>query len=874
MKRIIPQKIACASALALLCFAGTAATAQDIESGLEGYWPFDAFENGAAPDSSGNGYDAVVDTGPAFPAAGVIGNALDFDGTGDLTAPWKGVLGNEPRTISLWVKTTDTGNGMVGWGANNPGEKWHFRINSDSANGVVGAIRTEFAGSQNVATTLVNDGQWHHVVSVFEGEFPQDVIHYVDGELDPRSWVGAQDIPINTTEGDDVSLGSRIQGGTHNIITGTLDDVRIYSRALTPEDIRALYELGLEPRPAASRSFDSASVMVGGELNVTLILNEGAAGLLTETLPDGWTVTEASGGGAIDGNTVQWDIAAGTAEVSYTATPGEAAAETAGARFTGDLDGLITDGDTTVSLIQNGAGDFGFNADIGDVAAAGGADFDGTTYFVSGSGADIYNTADEFHFLWREVSGPFNLRALVFPDPFESLSDTVKTGPMIRQDAAPDSPFMMGFIRTQFDQQSNWRTAPGEAAQAGTVISLEDQDLTGRIELRRRGDIIQTWFELGDGSWFMHASAEIPGLQDPVLAGLAVTSHEDGALSIGEFTEVEFEQVDFTAFRSIDVPGGGSPGFGETLTVAVEIFQNESGDLSVTETPPAGWAVSGVSADSGEAAFADGVIEWNAAGFQGTGTLTYNLQTPPGQTEPSFVGQFEGTANGNEIRGAAEITVKGLLPDEILSQEDIDTGLIGHWTFDEGSGASAADSSAAGRDAEIWSGDPAWVPGVKGTALEFDGDDALYTPDWYGIGGGAPRTVTAWIQSTATNTHGIVSWGLSSGSGQKYHVRINDNAGNGTSGALRTEIQDSFNIATTVINDGQWHFIASVFTEEGEVMTDVIHYVDGHVEAMSGTNGNGPTLVLDTAADPAVSDIRNSALECGCRVGRTISIPA
>jgi len=48
--------------------------------------------------------------------------------------------------------------------------------------------------------------------------------------------------------------------------------------------------------------------------------------------------------------------------------------------------------------------------------------------------------------------------------------------------------------------------------------------------------------------------------------------------------------------------------------------------------------------------------------------------------------------------------------------------LIGHWTFDEGAGTVAADSSSYGNDGTL-GGDPQWVDGILGGALELDGND-------------------------------------------------------------------------------------------------------------------------------------------------------
>ena len=48
--------------------------------------------------------------------------------------------------------------------------------------------------------------------------------------------------------------------------------------------------------------------------------------------------------------------------------------------------------------------------------------------------------------------------------------------------------------------------------------------------------------------------------------------------------------------------------------------------------------------------------------------------------------------------------------------------LIGYWTFDEGSGNVAADSSGNGNDGTL-EGGPNWVSGQLGSALEFEGSD-------------------------------------------------------------------------------------------------------------------------------------------------------
>ena len=54
--------------------------------------------------------------------------------------------------------------------------------------------------------------------------------------------------------------------------------------------------------------------------------------------------------------------------------------------------------------------------------------------------------------------------------------------------------------------------------------------------------------------------------------------------------------------------------------------------------------------------------------------------------------------------------------------------LVGHWGFDEGSGSVAHDTSGNGHDG-TFEGNPQWVAGYFGGALEFDGDSRVEVPD-------------------------------------------------------------------------------------------------------------------------------------------------
>ena len=106
------------------------------------------------------------------------------------------------------------------------------------------------------------------------------------------------------------------------------------------------------------------------------------------------------------------------------------------------------------------------------------------------------------------------------------------------------------------------------------------------------------------------------------------------------------------------------------------------------------------------------------------------------------------------------------------------------------------------------------------------------------------------MRTEAQNTHGIVGWGASTDT-QKFHVRINNNAANGELGAIRTEVQGGQNVASTPIDDGEWHHVAVIFPEGGEFNSDVIHVVDGEIEEQSG----GGDQVVDTLIGPGAEPV-------------------
>ncbi len=182
--------------------------------------------------------------------------------------------------------------------------------------------------------------------------------------------------------------------------------------------------------------------------------------------------------------------------------------------------------------------------------------------------------------------------------------------------------------------------------------------------------------------------------------------------------------------------------------------------------------------------------------------------------------------------------------------------LVGQWLFDEGSGTTYADSSPAGNDAYIPAADSGWLDEAPPTAFanessyQFNGSTTYVETSYGGIGGDSARTVAFWVKVSTVTAHGLVAWGDSVTNGAKWHLRLNNAAGNGPVGAIRTETQGDFTIGTTPLADGQWHHVASVYPGGGELGT-VIHYVDGVAELAGGNNASTQAVnTNNTTADP------------------------
>ncbi len=212
-----------------------------------GDWKFDEGSGTRAADSSGNAHTALLSNGFSW-AKGADGGAISANAANrdSVSIPAIDLSGTRAVTIAFWAKriysisgkdvlfeaTTNYQNSTTGFA---------FLPDDELCQGIQAALRGNEGTTAN-CYSQPSSGIWHHLAVVFDkGQTGGgEVAFYVDGVLQTPSWSVSASTNTNSFGNNPVYLFSR--GGTSKFSSGTVDDLRIYNRALTAAQIQELYD--------------------------------------------------------------------------------------------------------------------------------------------------------------------------------------------------------------------------------------------------------------------------------------------------------------------------------------------------------------------------------------------------------------------------------------------------------------------------------------------------------------------------------------------------------------------------------------------------------------------------------------------------------
>ncbi len=226
-----------------------ASASDGADPGLVGWWKFDEGSGTSAADSSGSGNNGRLINNPLW-ATGKNGTAISLNGTTQLirntmTSGLPVFTMGGKASVAFWVKGSPQDNKIIWAESSNSGSPL-YQIIADTTNCTGHAsgkiciqIRTNTSNTillQATAKTVL-DNTWHHVVWVDNAGAAGTAV-YVDGVKDTNTFTYT---PSGTLTSTTDCIGALCRSSNSNFFSGSVDDVRVYNRVLSADEITTLY---------------------------------------------------------------------------------------------------------------------------------------------------------------------------------------------------------------------------------------------------------------------------------------------------------------------------------------------------------------------------------------------------------------------------------------------------------------------------------------------------------------------------------------------------------------------------------------------------------------------------------------------------------
>ncbi len=778
------------------------ATTANTGSSLVGHWKLDETIGTTAADSSETENDGTLNNGTTpgadgpYPGAGAY--AAAFDGVDDtITVPSDTAYDlAESVTVSTWVRFNQdqedhsSQHSLVGrfsWT-----NKRGFQLLSDAPNSNTLRFRV-FNGTTYRDATWSNASmqgdRWYHVVGTYDRE---TIRLYVDGQqVASQGWTEA----IEPEPNKELTIGSKVAGRQH--------DVRLYNRALTGLEVAELHGL------VAHWKLNESSGTVADDSS----LAENDAALVGT---QGWTAGQDGGGHKFDGS----------AGDNYFEAPATSSLEdivlgsyTLMAYYRPDSVGsqqaIVTKDDGDFGIDYNPSGFFRVDHTLSDdsvifinssrsypvgsfVHVAAVVDIDAGTVkiYIDGVENDSANytpgvAGKVFNRAWRlGARHPSGLQADGVIDDVRFYNRAVSAEDIARH-------ANLGLV-------AHWTLSEAsgtDAADSGD--NGYDGTYTGGVTLDQDEPHPGTPAPTFDG---IDDEVTLPAIDASFSSGLTIAAwiRPDETLNAGQFNEV-FELSNGSQVDQILLSYGGATG--------LQLYLTDTADGSTLRTiedntsfAAGQWVhcVAVVDSSGNATLYRNGQV--TKSGFF-TSLPTTVLRSTATIGKSSFGDRFKGSIQDvrlyNYGLSAAEVN-------ELY-------GLVGRWDFDEGSGTTIAESTGNASDASFNTGTPAWVDGIRGKALEFDGtNDARTTGTIEPPERGA---ISMWFRSSGPPASRQRLWGI----GADYEM-WQDNDGLVSMDVATDGYQGGFITTSPLYDEGRWYHLVAQYDSETESYEI---YIDG-----------------------------------------------
>ncbi|MFZ2970232.1 MAG: LamG domain-containing protein [Minisyncoccia bacterium] len=247
--------------------SGPSAAPNLAEHGLVGYWNMEEGKGQTISDRSGNGNNGTLGADSSvgkddpvftsgYSSSGPGGTGLKFDGKDDYVTSASNIDITTAFTFSAWVKNSTVANSLVGifnYGPTN-GYGGNIAINTRSyTGGLVTTVLNAGGITLNTDWGVFSSYIDHHLAVTYDNTLPSNNLKiYIDNILKAQANYTVSIINTNKN----IRIGYAAANWYYMFHNGSLDDLRVYNRALSADEIRQLYN---QKKPILEWKFDEGS---------------------------------------------------------------------------------------------------------------------------------------------------------------------------------------------------------------------------------------------------------------------------------------------------------------------------------------------------------------------------------------------------------------------------------------------------------------------------------------------------------------------------------------------------------------------------------------------------------------------------------------